>query len=43
MKAHISGPHLQNLDSVGLGATLEFAFLNHSQGMLLLLALLTTF
>lgn len=42
IKAQISGAHLQNSDSVDLGETLEFAFLSHSQVMLLLLALLTT-
>lgn len=37
--AQSSGPPLKNSDSVGLGATLELAFLINSQGTLVLLAL----
>ena len=39
IKAQISGPHLQDSDSVGLGGAPEFAFLASSQVMLMLLAL----
>lgn len=39
VEGRISKPHLQNSDSVGLGAALEFVFLLSSQARLMLSAL----